>query len=343
MNKVTTIGIDLAKNVFQVHGADDNGQVVFRKQLRRGQLLEFFANMNPVLIGMEACSSSHHWARELCAQGHHVKLMAPQFVKPYVKSNKNDVTDAQAICEAVTRPTMRFVPVKTIDQQSILALHNARQGLMKARLAQTNQLRSTLAEFGIFLAQGGHHLRKGWGHAIEQLQSVVPQFLIGVLSSLYEMVKHYDQLIDQVDDQIKQWAGQSPQAQALQTIPGVGVLGATALAASIGDVADFKNGRQLAAWLGLVPKQHSSGGKSRLLGISKRGDKYLRMLLIHGGRSLIATNSLRKQPLTWLSEKLQHKHHNILAVALAHRNVRIAWALLSKGQVYEAKPVQGGL
>lgn len=290
--KLTTVGIDLARNVFQIHGVDQHGKVILKKQLKRSRMAAFFVNLPVCLIGMEACDSAHHWARELEKMGHTVKLMAPQFVKPYVKTNKNDMADAEAICEAVTRPNMRFVPIKTIEQQAVLSLHRVRQGFVKARTAQSNQVRGLLGEFGLVLPKG-----------VGQIAQRIPEIL---------------------EVQVKAWHRESPASLKLAEVPGIGPLTATALVASVG------NARQPAAWLGLVPRQHSTGGKSVLLGISKRGDSYLRTLLIHGARPAIQA-ALRKvdQGNAWLAGLLQRRNSNIAAVALANKNARIVWALLA--------------
>jgi transposase len=281
--KTTTIGIDLAKTVFQIHGVDDHGKPVLRKRLDRSKMLEFFVKLPPCLIGMEACGSAHYWARKLTAMGHTVKLMAPQFVKPYVKTNKNDVADAEAICEAVMRPNMRFVPIKSDEQQAVLSLHRVRQSFLKVRTAQANQIRGLLAEFGVIIPQGIAHIARRLPEIMEKAD--LPDSFRVLLQRLYEHMKDLDKQVDEMDAKIQQWHRGSQKSRRLAEIPGIGPITATALVASIGDARSFKNGRQLAAWLGLVPRQHSSGGKSVLLRISKRGDMYLRTLLIHGARS----------------------------------------------------------
>jgi len=285
--KITTVGIDLAKNVFQVHAVDERATVVLRKQVRRDQMTAFFANLPPCVIGMEACGSAHHWARTLKSFGHDARLMSPQFVKPYVKSNKNDVADAEAICEAVARPNMRFVPVKSIEQQAVLSLHRVRQGFVKARTAQANQIRSLLGEFGLIMPAGISHIAKRVPSLLEDAINPLPGSLRQLITRLTEHLKDLDKLVGEFEAQIKAWHRSSELSMKLEKIPGIGPLGASALVASIADANSFANGRQLSAWLGLVPRQHSSGGKPALLGISKRGDVYLRTLLIHGARSAI--------------------------------------------------------
>jgi transposase len=281
---VTTIGMDLAKNVIQVHGVDQRGKVVLRRQLRRPQVMDFFVQLPPCLVGMEACGSAHAWARRLMKLGYTVKLMAPQFVKPYVKTNKNDAADAEAICEAVTRPNMRFVPVKSEEQQAVLSLHRARQGFVRQRTAQANQIRGLLAEFGIAIPQGIRHISKHLPEILEDAENRLPGAFRQLLRQLGEHLKTLDELVHAMEKQIQQWHSGNEASQRVSAIAGVGALTASAMVASVGDARNFSSGRQLAAWLGLVPRQHSTGGKSKLLGISKRGDCYLRTLLIHGAR-----------------------------------------------------------
>lgn len=280
--KITTVGIDLAKNVFQVHGADGRGKAVLRKQLRRDQVTAFFANLEPCLIGLEACGSAHHWARQLQTLGHTVKLIAPQFVKPYVKSNKQDVADAEAICEAVSRPTMRFVPIKTLDQQAVLSLHRVRQEFVKARTAQANQIRGLLTEYGLIVPKGIAYITQRVPALIEEASNELPGIFRTLIERLLEHLKLLDQQVNEIETQIKDWYRQNELSQRLAQVPGIGPMTATALVATVGNARNFNNGRELAAWLGLVPRQHSSGGKSMLLGMSKRGDVNLRTLLIHG-------------------------------------------------------------
>ena len=282
--KIATVGIDLAKNVIQVHGVDERGKPVLKKSLKRMQVLPFFANLTVCLIGMEACGSAHHWARKLQTLGHTVKLMAPQFVKPYVKTNKNDAADAEAICEAVTRPTMRFVPIKNGDQQAVLALHRARQSFVKARTAQANQIRGLLTEYGIVIPQGIGHIATHLPDILEDGENGLPGVFRQLIDRLGLHLKELDHQVRELEIQIQAWHRANEDSRKLAQIPGIGPITASALVASIGDAKHFTDGRQLAAWLGLVPRQHSSGGKQTLLGISKRGDTYLRTLLRHGHR-----------------------------------------------------------
>jgi len=327
--KVTTVGVDLAKNVFQLHGVNEFGKVVIKKQLRRDQMAEFLVNLPPCLIGMEACGSAHHWARKLQGFGHTVKLMAPQFVKPYVKTNKNDAADAEAICEAVARPNMRFVPIKNVEQQSVLALHRVRQGFVKARTAQANQIRGLLGEFGLVIPQGLGHIAHRVPELIEDASNELPGAFRLLVQRLLDHLKALGAQIDELEAQIVKWHRQSEASRKLEQVPGVGPITASALVASLGDAKNFESGRQVAAWLGLVPRQHSSGGKQNLLGISKRGDTYLRTLLIHGARSVIYRAQQKPESCSWLDSMVSRRNKNIAAVALANKNARIVWALLA--------------
>lgn len=333
--KLTTVGIDLAKNFFQIHGIDEHGKVLLKKQLRRDQMATFFINQQPCLIGMEACGSAHHWARKLQAMGHAVRLMAPQFVKPYVKTNKNDAADAEAICEAVGRPNMRFVPIKNIEQQAVLALHRARQGFVKARTAQANQIRGLLAEFGLIIPQGIGYIATRAPELIEDASNELPGAFRMLVQRLLDHLKELDRQVDELESQIQAWHRSSEASCKLAQIPGIGPITASALIASIGDAKNFDDGRQLAAWLGLVPRQHSSGGKSNLLGMSKRGDSYLRTLLIHGARSVIYRAGQKADPCSWINAVVQRRNKNVAAVALANKNARTIWALLAHDRRYE--------
>lgn len=333
--KVTTLGIDLAKNVFQVHGIDQHGKEMLKKQLKRAQMVPFFINLPPCLIGMEACGSAHHWARKLQAMGHTVRLMAPQFVKPYVKTNKNDAADAEAICEAVGRPNMRFVPVKNVEQQAVLALHRVRQGFVKARTAQGNQIRGLLAEFGIIIPQGISNIASRVPELIEDASNELPGAFRVLVQRLLDHLKELDRQVDELEAQIQAWHRNNDLSTKIAQVPGIGPISASALVAAIGDAKSFDNGRQLAAWLGLVPKQHSTGGRSNLLSISKRGDTYLRTLLIHGARSVIYHAAKKPESCTWVSAVVSRRNKNVAAVALANKNARIVWALLAHDRRYE--------
>ena len=335
--KATTIGIDLAKHVFQLHGVDQHGKTVLTRKLKRDQMISFFANLPSCLIGMEACSSAHFWANKLQGLGHTVKLMAPQFVKPYVKTNKNDAADAEAICEAVTRPTMRFVPIKSSEQLAVLALHRARQGFVKARTAQANQIRGLLAEYGLIMPQGISHISKQVPDLLEDSENGLPGTFRQLLMRLHEHFKALDKQVRELEDTIVRWHRECAVSQKLAQLPGIGPLTASALVASIGDAKNFKNGRQLAAWLGLVPRQHSSGGKQTLLGISKRGDIYLRTLLIHGARAVLRVAEHKASFAgSWLAGVMGRRNHNVAAVAQANKTARIVWALLVHDREYDA-------
>lgn len=333
MSEITTIGLDLAKNVFQVHGIDEAGQVVVRKRLRRSQVLGYFSGLSRCLIGMEACATAHHWGRELIALGHEVRLMPPQYVKAYVKRNKNDAADAEAICEAVRRPTMRFVAVKSAEQQSALMMHRARDLVVRQRTMLVNALRGHMAEFGFVAAQGLHNvaalieiIRNG---ADESIPEVARQVLIVIADQIAEVgVK-----ISALEAQILAWHKSNPVSQRLATIPGIGPIIATAIAATVSDPGVFRSGREFAAWLGLVPRQNSTGGKARLGGISKRGDSYLRRLLINGAHAVLLRSKAGKTD-SWLVSLRARKHRLVAAVAVANKTARIAWAVMSKGEVY---------
>jgi transposase len=337
--KITAVGIDLAKSVFQVHGVDQYGKAVLKKQLRRAQLVEYFAKLQPCLIGMEACAGAHYWARRLQALGHEVKLMAPQFVKPYVKTNKNDAADAEAICEAVARPNMRFVPIKTVEQQSVLALHRVRESLVKARTSQANQIRGLLAEFGLILPEGIEQITARVPQLIEDAQNELTGSFRLLVDMLLDNFKELARKIEQLEGQIVRWHRGNADSRRLAEVPGIGALTATALVASIGEARNFDDGRQVAAWLGLVPRQHSSGGKANLLGISKRGDGYLRRLLVHGARSVVYWAERSKTPdrtQAWVTQVATRRNKNVAAVALANKNARTVWALLAHQRQYLA-------
>lgn len=333
---VVRIGLDIAKSVFQVHGVDPQGKPVIRKTLSRSQVCEFFAQLPPCLVGIEACAGSHYWARELGKLGHDARLMAGQFVSPYRKSGKNDANDAEAICEAVGRPNMRFVPVKNVEQQAVLALHRVRQGFVRARTAQANQIRGLLGEFGLIVPQGIGYIASRVPDLIEDGANELPGAFRLLIQRLLDHLKELDRQVKELEDKIHAWHRNSDLSRKLAMVPGIGPITASALVASIGDAKNFDGGRQVAAWLGLVPRQHSSGGKSNLLGMSKRGDTYLRTLLIHGARSVIYRVSQRADACSWISSVVNRRNKNVAAVALANKNARIAWALLAHDRQFDA-------
>lgn len=333
---ITRMGIDLAKNVFQLHGVDAQEKVVCCKQLKRGQLLEFFANLAPMLIGMEACGGANYWARELIRLGHNVKLMAPQHVKAYVKSQKNDQRDAEAICEAVSRPTMRFVEVKSIEQQDMQAIHRVRERLVKARTALSNEIRGLLAEYGIVIQHAGiPATQRAVENAVEDANTGLSHKMRSVLCKLNNELTQLSSTINEYDQHIQQHAQEDERVKRLMAIEGVGPISASAIVTAIGNATQFKNGRELAAWMGLVPNQHSSGGKAKLGGISKRGDKRLRTLIIHGARAVIQfCESKTDKRSQWIKSLIGRRNKNIATVGLANKNARIIWSLLARNEVY---------
>ena len=332
---INLLAIDLAKNVFQLHGVDERGQVVLRKQVTRKKLPEVVHNIPPCRIVMEACASAHHWARRFQAMGHTAELIAAQFVTPFVKSQKNDRTDAEAIAEAASRPTMRYVPVKTVEQQDVQTLHRIRSLLMRDRIAQGNQIRGLLAEYGVIVPQGSARVRELLPAILEDADNDLTVLTRKMFAELYERLVVLDERIAHYDRQIQQLHRASPQSRRLEQVRGVGPLIATAVLASVRDAKVFKNGRQFAAWLGLVPRQHSSGGKPRLLGITKRGDKYLRMLLVHGARAVVTQAARRDDPFSrWINTLRERRGMNVTVVAVANKTARVIWAMLAKGEDY---------
>lgn len=329
MEQITTVGIDLAKNVFSLHGVDGAGRTVLRRTVRRERLVETVASLSPCLIGMEACSGAHEWGRRFERYGHTVKLMAPKFVAPYRKSGKNDGNDAEAVCEAVGRPNMRFVPVKSTEQQALLTLHRVRYGFVVERTATINRLRGLLCEFGVVLALRSVTVRRQAAQAAETL----PELARRAIADLLEQLRGLDARIDAYDRQIEQQAKLCEPARRLMAIRGIGATTALAIVATVGDAREFKNGRQFAAWIGLVPSQHSTGGRARLGNISKRGDAYLRNLLVQGARSVLHSALGREDRLSRWALKLQDRRgYYRTLVAIANKNARIAWALLARDQ-----------
>jgi transposase len=335
--KLKRVGVDLAKQVFQLHGVDSHEQVKCRKQLKRGQMLSFFRQLEPCLVAMEACGSSHYWARELSALGHQVKLIAPQFVKPYVKSGKNDANDAEAICEAASRPNMRFVPIKSAEQQASQSLHRIRSRLIRARTALANEIRGLLAEFGLIEpVRGVTATRRLLQESLETADNGLPGKMRRLLRELQSELQEHDARLSRLDELLQQEAREDERVKRLLKIEGVGVISATALVSAVGDARHFSSARQFAAWLGLVPSQHSSGGKTRLGSISKRGDTYLRTLLIHGARAALnACKDKTDKRSRWVQQLQCRRNTNIATVALANKNARIVWAILSRGESYQ--------
>ena len=333
--EITTVGIDLAKNVFQVHAVSRSGEVIVRRALRRAQVIPFFAKLPSCLIGMEACGTSHHWARELVALGHEVRLMPPAYVKPYVKRGKTDASDAEAICEAVTRPTMRFVPIKSVEQQAALALHRTRDLLVRQRTQLVNMIRGLLAEFGIDLPKGITHALGFVRRAVAGEAHEVPTLAAKVIGALAEQAIEVQARIRQLERDLLTWYRTSELARRIATVPGVGLLGATALAATVSDPTHFRSGRQFAAWLGLTPLNNSSGGKERLGHISKMGDQDLRRLLVTGMTSLVRRNKHHLNAADpRINALLARKPVRLVTVAMANRAARVIWAIMVRGEVY---------
>jgi transposase len=329
VEQITTVGIDLAKNVFSLHGVDGAGKTVLKRTVRRDRLVETVASLSPCLIGMEACSGAHEWGRRFERHGHTVKLMAPKFVAPYRKSDKNDGNDAEAVCEAVTRPNMRFVPVKSTEQQALLALHRVRQGFVVERTAVINRLRGLLAEFGVVLPLRSVTVRRQAAQTAEGL----PELARRAIADLLEQLRLLDERIGSYDKEIEAQARLSEPARRLMQIRGLGPTTALAIVATVGNAREFRNGRQFAAWIGLVPGQYSTGGKSRLGHISKRGDAYLRNLLVQGARSVLQSAQAHQDRMSrWALELQQRRGYYRALVAIANKNARIAWALLAKDE-----------
>jgi transposase len=334
--EITTIGLDLAKSIFQVHGISAAGEVIVRKALRRGQMLPFFAKLPPCLVGIEACGTSHHWARELTRLGHVVRLMPPAYVKAYVKRGKTDAADAEAICEAVTRPTMRFVAVKSPEQQGALAMHRSRDLLVKQRTQLVNMIRGLLAEFGIAIPRGLERALLMARQIVDGETPDVPVEAAKVIVMLSQQTLDLHSRLREIDRDVLAWQRANDVALRLATIPGIGPIGASALAASVTDPHQFKSGRQFAAWLGLTPLQKSSGGKERLGRITKMGDKYLRKLLVTGATSLV--RRARNNPGAVdprLAKLLARKPTRVATVAMANKTARIVWAVMTRGEVYQ--------
>jgi transposase len=334
--QVTTIGLDIAKNVFQVHGIDANEKVVVRKQLRRSQVLAFFAALAPCLIGMEACATAHYWARELTKLGHKVRLMPAKDVKAYLKRNKNDAADAEAICEAVRRPTMRFVRIKTAEQQGQLTQHRTRDLLMRQRTQVINALRAHLAEFGIVAAQGDKGVKELLAIVADQQDARLPVDARASVIVLAAQLEAVQTMLRSLDQRIMKQHRANEASRRLETIPGIGIIGASAIAATVSDPMVFRSGRDFAAWIGLVPRQDSTGGKQKLGPISKQGDRYLRRILIVGAHSVLRCAKENPLKYPWLTQLLARRPFKVVAVALANKMARTAWALLAHGGTYRA-------
>jgi len=338
MKEISTIGLDLAKNVFQVHGVDEKGAVVEKRQVRRHAMRGYFAKLPPCLIGMEACATAHYWGRELSKLGHEVKLIPPSYVKPYVRRGKNDAVDAAAICEAVSRPHMRFVAIKTEAQQSALMLHKTRDLLIRERVRLSNALRAHLAEFGFAFPVGEAGLREAVDYVNAPNASLLPlaQKALRILAAQYENLKKE---IAALEKEIVAWHKASEVSRRLATIPGIGTLAASAIAATVGDASQFKSGRELAAWLGLTPRQNSSGGKERLGGISRQGNAYIRRLLVLGATGQMRGNRRNNAPGgAWFGALLGRKPPKLAIVALANKTARVAWAVMTKQRDYQPTP-----
>lgn len=327
---IKVIGFDIAKNVFQAHGVDDTGSASLRRRLRRSEVLEFFGKLPPALVGIEACHTAHYWAREIAALGHDVRLMPPQFVKPYVKSQKNDMADAEAICEAVQRPSMRFVPVKSTESQAALLLHRTRDLLVRQRSALISAIRAHFAEFGIVVG-GMRNVDRLLGLLEAEGARRLPALAREMLGVLAAQLRELAARVEEVEARLLEWHRSQPVSRRLETIPGVGPITASAIVATVGDPRQFRSGRHFAAWLGLVPQQRSSGGREWLGRISKRGDGYVRQLLVHGARAVVGwTGRSSRPPTPWLARLLERRPVNVVTVAYANKLARIAWAVMTK-------------
>ena len=336
MNAIT-IGLDIAKSIFQVHGVDTHGKPVLQRKLRRGEVLRLFANIEPCLVGIEACHSSHYWGRELSKLGHQVRLMPTQYVKPFVLGGKNDANDAAAICAAVRRPDMRWVAIKSAEQQSVQSLHRMRARLIQERTAKSNQIRSMFSEEGFVFARSIAQLRRSVVQLISQENSRLTAILRRLAAMYLGQLDTLDRWLAELQAQLHELFVQREDCRLLASVPGIGPVVATALVGTVGDPRQFRNGRQFAAWVGLTPKQRSSGGKTTLGGITKHGDTYLRMMFVQGAQAVLRYVHRRsdRQSL-WLKQLLTRRHKNVVVVALANKLARVAWAVLAQRQAYKA-------
>lgn len=328
MTHAVRIGMDIAKQVFLIHGVDAKENIVLRKKLKRSEVLKYFANLSIAQIGIESCGGSHHWARELSKYGHEVKLISPHFVTPYRRKGKNDANDAEAICEAISRPGMNFVSVKSESQQSILMVHRVREQLVSDRTSLINQMRGHLMEFGVVLPVGKSKFQGAMQEVLAN--DTIPKLVVELLHDMLTRLSRLDEQVDTLDRRVAQWAKQDQTAARLMELEGIGALTASALVATAGNCNSFRNGRQFAAWVGLVPQQYSSGGKNKLGGITKRGDKYLRKLLVHGARTVLLMSSKgRGRHTDWIESLRERRPDNVVAVAMAAKQARIAWAVMA--------------
>ena len=336
--EITTIGLDIAKRVFQAHGVNEAGRAVLRRKLNRSEVLDFFRSLPPCLVGVEACGTAHHWAREIAALGHEVRLIPASYVKPYVKRGKTDAADAEAICEAVGRPSMRFVPVKTAEQQAVLVLHRTRDLLIRQRTMLVNALRGHMAEFGIVAPQGIARVADLLAVLLDEDETVLPPLARQALQGLAAELETLSARVEEIEAAILAWHKGSEASRRLATVPGIGPITASAIVATVGDVSNFASARHFAAWIGLVPKQNSTGGKPRQGGISKAGDRYLRRLLVLGATAVIRHTRIKARE-GWLMELIKRRPTMVAAVAQANKTARIVWALLARGESY--RPQQG--
>jgi len=335
---ITTVGLDLAKNVFQVHGINSAGAVLVRRRLRRAQVCPYFSGLKPCLIGMEACATAHFWARELVALGHEVKIIPPSYVKAYVRRGKSDAVDAAAICEAVSRPNMRFVPIKTEGQQSALMLHKVRELLMRQQTMLVNALRAHMAELGMIAPQGRGKVKDITAVIEDDEDESIPELAKSALKPLVMQLRANEDATAALDVELKAWHKNSPASQRLATIPGVGYLTASAIAATVPDPSFFRSGREFAAWLGLVPRQNSSGGKQQLGRISKQGHRYIRKLLVVGATSVLRYARTKSAPgADWVNDLLERRPARLVTVAMANKTARIAWVLLARQETYRPR------